>query len=202
MNKHHYKALLLAAGSLLFSTGCNNPQPQGMATNFTYVDSLTEVYLNLQDSLHSAWNQMISDDNQKIKAMHNLLHELKISAQLDPEKAKAYEHRIEQLKRIRYTPKSMANADLIAEYDFASRSLINELISLSESHSAYSYNTTMQKLVQQIRQAEEQVENYRSTYDAIVVSYNKFVKEHKEHMREIDHSSKAEEKPLFQMVSE
>lgn len=173
-----------------------------MATHFTHVDSLTEVYLDLQDSLHTAWNLMINDDNQKIKAMHNLLHELKISAQLDPEKVKSLEHRIEQLKRIRYTPKSMSNPDLVAEYDFASNSLVNELISLSEGHTAYAYNTTMQNLVNQIRKAEESIEHYRSDYDAIVVTYNKFILENKDHMREIDHTSKVEKKPQFQMVSE
>mgnify|MGYP001051146949 CR=1 FL=1 len=200
MNKYHHIWIFFTGALIL--TACDNPRSRDMATHFTHIDSLTEVYLNLQDSLHTAWNLMINDDNQKIKAMHNLLHELKISAQLDPEKAKSLEHRIEQLKRIRYTPKSMSNPDLVAEYDFASNSLVNELISLSEAHAAYSYNTTMQKLVNQIRQAEESIEHYRSDYDSIVVAYNKFIQENKDHMREIDHTSKVEKKPLFQMVSE
>jgi hypothetical protein len=201
MNKHHHISWVFFTGALIL-TGCNNPKTRDMATHFTRIDSLTEVYLNLQDSLHTAWNLMISDDNKKIKAMHNLLHELKISAQLDPEKAKSLEHRIEQLKRIRYTPKSMSNPDLVAEYDFASTSLVNELIALSEGHSAFAYNTTMQKLVDQIRKAEESIEHYRSDYDAIVVVYNRFIQENKDHMREIDHTSRVEKKPQFQMVSE
>lgn len=201
MNKHQHIIWVFFIGALML-TGCDNPKTKDMATQFTHVDSLTEVYLDLQDSLHTAWNLMINDDNQKIKAMQNLLHELNISAQLDPEKAKSLEHRIEQLKRIRYTPKSMSNPDLIAEYDFASNSLVNELISLAEDHAAYNYNTTMQKLVNQIRKAEESIEHYRTDYDAIVAAYNKFIQENREHMREIDHTSKVEKKPMFQMVSE
>ncbi len=201
MNKHHHITWIFFSGALILA-GCDNPKTRDMATHFTHVDSLTEVYLDLQDSLHTAWNLMINDDNQKIKAMQNLLHELKISAQLDPEKAESLDHRIEQLKRIRYTPKSMSNPDLVAEYDFASNSLVNELISLSEGHTAFAYNTTMQNLVNQIRKAEESIEHYRSDYDAIVVVYNKFILENKDHMREIDHTSKVEKKPQFQMVSE
>jgi hypothetical protein len=56
--------------------------------------------------------------------------------------------------------------------------------------------------VTQIRKAEESIEHYRSDYDAIVVVYNKFILENKDHMREIDHTSKVEKKPQFQMVSE
>ena len=201
MNKHHHIGWIFFSGALILAS-CDNPKTRDLATHFTHVDSLTEVYLDLQDSLHTAWNLMINDDNQKIKAMQNLLHELKISAQLDPEKAESLDHRIEQLKRIRYTPKSMSNPDLVAEYDFASNSLVNELISLSEGHTAYAYNTTMQNLVTQIRKAEESIEHYRSDYDAIVVVYNKFILENKDHMREIDHTSKVEKKPQFQMVSE
>ncbi|MBX2967088.1 MAG: hypothetical protein KF845_13160 [Cyclobacteriaceae bacterium] len=201
MNTQQNITWLFIAGALIL-TGCDNPKAKEMSTQFTRIDSLTEVYLDLQDSLHTAWNLMINDDNQKIKTMHSLLHELEISAQLDPEKSKAFAQRIDQLKRIRYTPKSMSNSDLVAEYDFASNSLVNELITLSEGHSAYSYNTTMQKLVVQIRESEESVENYRSAYDAVVMAYNRFISENREHMREIDHANKAEKKPLFQMASE
>jgi hypothetical protein len=187
---------------VLAGTSCETRKTEDVTTTFTEADSLTEIYLDLQDSILLAWNQMINDDNQKIKAMYNLLHELQISAGLDPEQTKSLEQRIKQLKQIRYTPKTMWNNEVIDEYDFASNSLVAELIAMSESHSAYSYNTTMQKLVEQIRTADQRIENYRQSYDAIVIRYNQFLSENKHSLKEVDVVGKLEEKPLFQMVSE
>lgn len=187
----------LGAGS-----GCVQQKTNEKSTSFSLTDSLTEVYLNLQDSIVTSWNLMINDDNKKIKGMHDLVHELQVTGKFDADKLKALDHRIDQLKRIRYTPKSMANSDVVDEYDFASNSLVTELVVLAESHSAYAYNTTMQSLVEEIRTAEQRIENYRATYDAVVNHYNKFILVNKQHMKEIDNSNTIEKKPLFQMVSE
>lgn len=189
-------------GALGAGSGCIQQKADEKSTSFSLTDSLTEVYLNLQDSILTSWNLMINDDNKKIKAMHNLVHELQVTGQFDAEKLKTLDHRIVQLKRIRYTPKSIVNADVVDEYDFASNSLVTELVVLAESHSAYAYNTTMQGLVEEIRMAEQRIENYRATYDAVVNQYNKFILVNKEHMKEIDNSSSVEKKPVFQMVSE
>jgi hypothetical protein len=175
---------------------------ESRVTTFTEADSLTEIYLNLQDSILLAWNLMINDDNQKIKAMHNLLHELQIAGRFNPSQLESIEQRVEQLKKIRYTPKSMKNSDVVDEYDFASNSLVTELVALAESHSAYSYNSTLQNLVEKIRTAEQRIENYRSAYDAIVLEYNRFLTVNKEHLRDLDLAGALEQKPLFQMVSE
>jgi hypothetical protein len=175
---------------------------ESRVTTFTEADSLTEIYLNLQDSILLAWNLMINDDNQKIKAMHNLLHELQIAGRFNPSQLESIEQRVEQLKKIRYTPKSMKNSDVIDEYDFASNSLVAELVTLAESHSAYSYNSTLQNLVEKIRTAEQRIENYRLAYDAIVLEYNQFLIANKEHLRDLDLAGALEQKPLFQMVAE
>ena len=47
-------------------------------TTFTKADSVTDIYLSLHDSVLRPWNMMIHDDNQKLKAMRNLLHELQV----------------------------------------------------------------------------------------------------------------------------
>lgn len=167
---------------------------------FTRADSLTDAYLTLQDSLHDTWNMMIKDDNEKIKAMNSLLHELQVGGQFNAEELQSFEHRIKQLGRIRYTPKTMWNADVVEEYDFASSSLVTELITLAESHSAFSYNKILQSLVEEIRAADMRVENYRMEYDAIATRYNTLVEENKDMLKEIDDGSLSK-KPLFQMAS-
>jgi hypothetical protein len=181
---------------------CGTREKPDETVQFTRVDTLTERFLAYQDSIVGTWNIMINDDNQKIKAMHNLLHELSISHPEERERLKEYEERVNQLVRMRYTQKSMANADVIEEYDFASNSLVSELISLAEAQREFAYNTTLQKLVDQIREAEQRVYTYRAEYDSIVMLYNRFVERNERFLREIDLTSKPEKKPLFQMVSD
>lgn len=180
---------------------CGEKKADGPTTTFTKIDSLTDRYLSLQDSMLQSWNMMINDDNQKLKAMHNLLHELIVSTPDKREVLSGYEEQLSQLYRLRYTQKSMGNADVVEEYDFASTSLINELITLTESKSEFTYNTTLQKLVDDIQQADQRVNNYREEYDFIASHYNQFLTRNKPDLKEIAHSDSLEMKPLFQMVS-
>jgi LemA family len=200
MNIRSFVAPFCITGVLLVSLGCDSKKTD--QTSFTRIDSLTDIYLTLQDSLLGTWNVMINDDNHKIKAMKGLLHEIQIGGQFIPGELQAYEHRVDQLCRIRYNSKTMWNVDVVEEYDFASSSLITELITLAESYSAFSYNTTLQKLVEDIRAADLRVENYRADYDAIANRYNQFIEENKDLMKEIAGKETVDKKPLFQMASE
>jgi hypothetical protein len=176
---------------------CNHKQ-SGEITTFTRTDSLTDMYLSLQDSLLVSWNAMINDDNQKIKIMKNLHHELRVCGQFDPMILNGIQERLDQLQRIRYTSKTMLNTDVIEEYDFASQSLVTEIISLAESHKGYAYNKALQSMVDEIRAADMRVENYRSEYDALAIRYNKFIEANKDHMKEIAENEQIAQKPLFQ----
>lgn len=192
--------ILLSTCLLLWN--CGDKANSTQDTTFTHQDSLTERYLGLQDSLLKAWNMMIHDDNQKIKTMHNLLQELTVSDPSQHEALTAFEERLAQLKRSRYTQKTMENADIIEEYDFASNALVIELIALAEAQTEFSSNTTLQKLTDEIRMADQRVNNYRAEYDAVVIAYNNFIEKNKESLKEIDRSNTFEKKPLFQMISE
>jgi hypothetical protein len=168
-------------------------------TTFTKVDSLTDVYLSLQDSMLQSWNVMINDDNQKIETMHNLLHELMITSPDESDALNIYEEQLDQMTELRYTQKSMGDEDLIEEYDFASNSLVIELISLAESQKEFAYNTKLQKLVEDIRIADQRVSNYRQDYDDITMRYNQFLKTNHLYLKDISQADSLEMKPLFQM---
>ena len=177
-------------------------KPRTETTHFTKADSLTETYLSLQDSMLQAWNAMINDDNQKLESMHNLLHELMVATTIDRDLLHSLEVRLEQLKHSRYTQKTMRNPDIIAEYDFASSTLVSEIISLAEQQTQFAYNSTLQKLVESIRTADQRVNNYREEYDRIATAYNAFIESNKQFLTEIDADTFMEKKPLFQMVSD
>ncbi|MEO7990332.1 MAG: hypothetical protein ABI663_12375 [Chryseolinea sp.] len=196
--------ILISASAVLFSVmmiSCGEKKAPTQDTTFTKVDSLTDYYLAIQDSMLQAWNMMTHDDNEKILAMHNLVHELMITNFTDKDILTSYEERLEQLKHLRYTQKSMANPDVVEEYDFASNSLVSELISLAESRTEFTYNTTLQKLADDIRSADQRVDSYREEYDIITLHYNRFLDQHNKFLKEIDPNQTFEKKPIFQMVS-
>jgi hypothetical protein len=169
---------------------------------FTKTDSLTDTYLALKDSMLQSWNVMINDDNQKIEAMNDLLHELMVSGATSPELLKSFRERLEQLKNTRYTQKTMSNEDIVDEYDFASNALVSELITLTESQKQFAYNTTLQKLTDYIRISDQRVNRYREQYDQVTVQYNTFIEQNKNMLRDVDPDSFLEKKPLFQMASD
>jgi hypothetical protein len=198
-----HKSLLgfLFVSVLALMAACGEKQ-NSPTTHFTKADSLTETYLSIQDSLVEAWNMIINDDNRKIEAMHNLIHELMVGRATDPELLKSYESRLVSLTNSRYTLKTMSNADVIEEYDFASNALITELISLAESQRQFAYNTTLQKLVDIIRIADQRVIELREAYDLIAMRYNKFVETNHAFLEEMHSDTFYDKRPLFQMASE
>jgi hypothetical protein len=182
---------------------CTKKEQVMTPPNFTRADSLMDTYLSLQDSIYKVWTVMINDDNQKISAMHDLLHELKLTNNEEQETLRAFEERLGKLGQLRYNQNSMADADVVEEYDFASNSMVTELTSLAESRTEFSYNTTLQKLVNDILAADQRVENYRAQYDLIANRFNEFLDKNKTVLLGDSGSSKmTEKKPLFQTTSD
>jgi hypothetical protein len=197
----HCTGIIISCFVIIFCN-CSVKKEVTTGTSFTKVDSLTETYLALQDSMLQAWNMMINDDNLKIKAMHNLVHELMVSGKTDNEELVSLEQRLEQLAHLRYSPKTMANADVVEEYDFASTSLISEMISIAESRPELSYDTSLQKLVEEISNADQRVSAYREEYDMIAANYNRFLEENKKYLKDLEQKDTLEKKPLFEMAAE
>jgi hypothetical protein len=188
----------LSALFLVFMSGmiCCAKRGDIYHTTFTKADSLTDTYLALHDSVLRSWNMMIHDDNQKIKAMHNLLHELQVTSSLDT--FNVYEEKIDQLKGLRYDEESMSDPKLIEQYDEASRQLTSELISISESRPEFHYNPTLQKLVQEIRVAEQRIALFKSEYDVITKRFNTFLRANKSYLSDVGAKDSLEIRPLFQ----
>jgi hypothetical protein len=174
--------------------------PSDSANRFSTGDMVKNSYAAYQDSLVQCWNTMISDDNHKIVAMRNLLQELMTDPGENHEQLKRFQERLDQLTRLRYTQKSMANSDVIEEYDFATTSIVQELISLAESKTTFGHDITLQKLVDDIRLADERVNNYRAEYDEIVSKYNNFIAMNRSYLTDVSRDS-LKQKHLFQMVS-
>ena len=170
--------------------------------DFTKIDSLTETYLTLQDSMFQSWNVMVNDENEKIRSMHELLHTLLSLQPYDKNQLISLEKRLEQLERIRFTQKTMSNPHVVEEYDFASNSLISEIITMTESDPQFSTSNELQTLVDRIRVADQRVTIYRSDYDAATAEFNNFIEKYEDYLKEIDQNTHPQKRPLFQMASD
>jgi hypothetical protein len=123
-----------------------------------------------------------------------------VSGKTDNDELLALEQRLEQLAHLRYSQKTMANADVVEEYDFASTSLISEMISIAQSRTEFASNPRLLKLVEEITIADQRVNTYRNEYDRITASYNQFIQDNKPYIKQIDPKCSGEKKPIFQMT--
>jgi hypothetical protein len=187
----------LTALFFLFLSGlaCCTKRADIYHTTFTKADSVTDSYLSLQDSVLRRWNIMIYDDNQKIKALRYLLHELQVTSSKDS--ISLYEEKLDRLKEMRYDQESMADQTVIEQYDRTSQKITSELISIAEARSEFGYNTTLQKLVQEIRIVDQRMSLLRAEYDAITKKFNAFLQANKVYLSDIAKRDSLEPRPLF-----
>src|SRR5260221_7682953 len=196
----HLGISVLVACCIAGLLACGGKNSNGKGGDFTKIDSLTETYLMLQDSMLQSWNVMANDENEKIRSMHELLHTLLSLQHYDKDQLISLEKRLEQLKRIRFTQKTMSNPHVVAEYDFASNSLISEIISLAESDPQFSASNELQTMVDRIRTADQRFNTYRTDYDASTAEFNRFLEKYQGYLKDIDQNSSAQKRPLFQMA--
>lgn len=196
-----FPTIASCCGFLLFF-GCKEKTAPESTTHFTRMDSVAESYLDLKDDMLESWNRLISNDNQRIKAMQNLAHELEVSSPALREELAVYDQKIRQMKEMRYTQQSMENGNAVEEYDFASNALLTEMVTLAESQPEFDYNSTLQKIVAKIRAADQNVIAYREQYDSVALLYNAFITEHEHVVKEVESDTVVKKKPLFHMASE
>ena len=181
---------------------CNNRTSALERNNYTHIDSLTDTYLNLQDSLLIAWNVMAKDENEKLRSIHEVLQAMSSSDSFNKNLVASLEQRLEQVKRIRFNQKTIANPHLVEEYDFASNSLISEIVSLAESNLTFVQKKELQSLIDAIKEADQRVNYFRSDYDFIAQKFNLFLDNYQNHLKEIDQNAINGKMPLFQMASD
>lgn len=190
-----YQSLLsIAAFALLAACSSNNNTAE--RTHFTKADSVTETYLLLHDSLHQVWNALVKDEEEKINNVNQLLEYLQQSA-ADRSLVAALDQRLDQLRKIRITQKNLSNPYVVEEYDFASASIIEEVMALCDTRTEMATNKTLQQLVSDIRMAESRVEEYRTHYDSLAELFNQFLDANQRIIQETDQKTNLKKRPLF-----
>lgn len=163
------------------------------------LDSLTNTYLTLHDTLVFTWNSIQRDESQKIEIMNQLISKLEASNGYDKNEIVLLRTRLEQLQRIQFTPRTLANSDVVDEYNFASNNLIAELIALSESNAALLNHPDWQQLIDEIQTIDMRGVLEREMYDSLAWQLNSFIEENLALMPEIAPQSGLEKTHYFNM---
>ena len=200
------KIHLLVVPTLLFAGlfSCKGPETHLQSNiKFTKVDSLTERYLNLEDSILYAWNTLINEDNHKIRLMHDLVHQLLESKAFeeDQEKLIILENQLNMLSGMNLTPESIRDSGLVHSYDSASHTIVMELMHITEPYDRYADDRKVQKIVSAIREANLRSDINRSNYDLVAGQFNTFIERNKDYLSDKDQNLTVEKRPLFQMTA-
>ncbi len=180
-------------------TGCTMRAPDQKPGRVSLLDSLTNTYLTLHDTLVFTWNSIQRDEYQKIEIMNQLISKLEASNGYDKNEIVLLRTRLEQLQRIQFTPRTLANSDVVDEYNFASNNLIAELIALSESNAALLNHPDWQQLIDEIQTIDMRGVLEREMYDSLAWQLNSFIEENLALMPEIAPQSGLEKTHYFNM---
>ncbi len=194
IKKYSAVGFLISSFALL---NCGRSATSNEKTTFTHIDSLTDTYLNLQDTLLHSWNVIIKDEQEKMSTVKEAIDHLRTLALPDPSQLTSLGTRFEQLNQIHLTQKALSNQYVIEEYDFATNSLISEILSITESNSTLPQNKDLINLVDKIKIAEQRASFYRLSYDSIAYQFNAFLEKHKTLLHDIDKNGSLEKMPMF-----
>lgn len=183
---------LAGAGVFIFTIcACSTTSTVQEHTQFSRLDSLTETYLVLNDSILMSWNRIVSDELDKSKTFQELIDKIKEGGQTGGDEIESLQLRILQLDRIRFNQKNMDQPHVVEEYDKACVAIVNDLISnttpMSEAISTRDW----------FESARLAAYTRRAYYDSLAAEFNTFVVKHKATLRDLGPTTQLDVKPMF-----
>ncbi len=179
-------------------TACSSSTSLREKTNFTHLDSLTDTYLVLQDSVLQSWNRVIKTESEKSKTLEQLLAHLS-TTQIDSDLINSLDEQVQQLEKIRFTPKTLWNSHVVNEYDESCSLLIQRITDLSSKEAEISSSKDYQTAINWINQIQNLSTSHRLYYDSLAQRFNQFVEKHREALKEMERNGQLDNKPLFKV---
>ena len=190
---------VLFASLVLMS--CGRTTNSNEKTTFTHIDSVTDTYLSLQDTLLHSWNVLAKGEKEKIEVLEKAIGQLMQLPGSEKSQLVSLQSRLQQVKQLRITQQTLTNHYVVDEYDFAVSSLVGEILSLSGSTVALVQHEPLAHLIEQIKIAEQHTPLFRSSYDSIALLFNTFLEKNESSLKEVEKSGPLEKKPLFSGVA-
>ncbi|MGK7397764.1 MAG: hypothetical protein ACNS62_24535 [Candidatus Cyclobacteriaceae bacterium M3_2C_046] len=196
-------ALFLVLFIMMFAA-CERP-PGGTEQELSQqeMDSVKTVFKAINDSVASAWNVMIEDDDKKLSYLRRLLQEITYTNRFDSIDYLGLMALVDTLEELRYDDITVSSSELIDKYDSATYLVIDSITSYAMSHPNFENYPLMAELVDDIQQAQSRVILYRGKYDYFAKQYNEFYEKNEHHLINKDATeTHFKKKPLFELPTE
>lgn len=185
----------LLSSSVILLLACSSSNNFQEKTNFTHLDSLTDTYLILQDSVLQSWNRVLKAESEKSKTLQTLLSELSRDREVDAFVLSSLHDQLNQLEKIRFTPKTLGNPHVVTEYDRACSLIVQQLQELSATKMKDA-SEGFQGALLWFGEMQGSSLTHRAYYDSLASVFNDFIEAHRAELGEIEHKP-LDSKPLF-----
>jgi hypothetical protein len=165
-------------------------------TRFTRLDSLTDTYLVLQDSVLQSWNRVVQVESEKSRTLAAMIEEV-AKAGLEAPVVQSLHSQLNQLENIRYSPATLSNPHVVSEYDEACETLFRSIFQLAHPQTESANAGGFQSESDWISKMKELTLRQRSYYDSLALRFNEFVEINHSELKEMERPSALERKPLF-----
>lgn len=192
------KKLSIALLALIAVTACDSSpktSPEEQA-------KLRQNYDSLYEAVNQNWKVMMDDDDEKLFYMKRLLDEISYTNDFDSVLVDSLRSGISTLKSSRYDSMSMADSEVIDQYDAATAGLSQAITSLAQNHPEYSRYPLMEELIFDIMEANDRILLHRIRYDQAARGYNTFVEGNKDVFDPTVSSKRPEKYPVFSLSGE
>lgn len=151
------------------------------------------------DSMNLAWDNMASSDNNKLANIKRLLDEISFTENFNRQKFDSASALHQKLLGLRPQADNMTDHG-IDEYDKATDKLIRETFTLKEETPNIEQHTLAEKLVNEIREADQNLVVFRFRYDRWAKQYNSKIRKNKKQLVRLGEPYRSmKEKPLFEL---
>lgn len=180
-------------------SACQRASEEKKAEDLTLsVDSLSQSYSSLNDSLQAHWQVMVAEDDQKLADMRRLLQEISYFPVYNEARLDSLNNKLQELYEMRFEAETMTS-EQIDQYDSASSALKSRVIRFAEEHPDIEKYPLVGQLIDSIESADQRVIFHRVRYDNYARDYNSFLETNREFVRKVDTTGLHKKRPLFQL---
>ncbi len=181
---------------LLLIISCKKPSDQKELTK-AVMNSLQLEFTSLKDSVAHCWKNMMVDDDEKLFHIKRLLEEVSNTNDYDRVRFDSLMQMHRELVALRYDYQTMADSDLIDEYDTKTSILIREVSDFARSHPKFENYILMEQLIIDINEADNRVLLHRIRYDDFCSKYNDFIDTTRQSLAQFASSNDLKKRALF-----
>lgn len=174
--------IALAATISILSVACSDKKPTEstqQTSEAVKAPSISGQASILNNSVDSAWHEVIQLDSQKFANIKRLIEEISYCKKYDEKGVAKALKLTAEVSAMQYTQANLSDS-LITVYDTKTDELIRFVRNLKGNTAEITQHPLADQLENEITEADNQLVNYRSRYDVLANEFNSFLDKNKE----------------------